>query len=606
MTESGHNLSTERLHRLLETASLQEVAGSLCTLMNGDACVIWKPSRALADQIPSQCTEQMGHLYPYNSNFGIKEAIQHAGIPIELSQDTTGRFYRSESQRTFENDFLSKDAASPSDSFMRSHNLRKVCLARFKMPDSAKGDFVISLYRKSGSPDFSEEDSIRLAELARFLPKLYERLVASQLKSAIVKVNEILRSRCSDLDEAATPLGHLCKELAAFFNFHEISVFMRTHTSAVDRYHLKASTLPHSQIPKKEYRADVEDGLTGYTLAKRQLIWFHDLHSFAHPQRRAYVEKLYPGIKWSDGAAFGKLAKERFGLAQNDLRPTLPFLSVPVFGGTGNLSGVIRASLGANPFHFLQDQRDAFQIIANEIGRWWDSTRELDTNAVVTHQLRTPVRTAYKRLRQLTRLMPSQWNEAACKRLEEVAGMVRKARSVANTMDAIGQIVLGETVRAKCKVVTASDAKKAAIEAALNVRVMSEDEMKLDFTIEPDDWGESSLLWEDEFAQQCLDAVISNAFKYSAVGERVIIGSEETGQHFIIRVANTGRYVIRPEDVENCKKKDWRGPQADDQIGRGLGLWIADHWMRAQGGKLHICPTSKSGETKIELWFARK
>ena len=606
MTAQSQSLSADQIHQLLETASLSDVPASICKLMKGDACVIWKPSRALADQLPSQSADQMGHLYPYSSNFGIKEAIQHAGIPIGLSQDTTGRFYRSYDQRTFENDFLSKDVDSPCDTFMRSRNLKKVCLARFKMPDSSKGDFIVSAYRRDDSSDFLDEDSIRLEELANFLPKLYQRLVASQLKSAILKVNEILRSRCSDLEAAAKPLVDLCKELAAFFNFQEISVFMRTHTSAVDRYHLIASTLSRSEIPKTVYRADAGDGLTGYTLAKKKLIWFHDLHSFEHLQRQALIEKLYPGIKWTDGAAFGRLAKQRFGLTEKDLHPPLSFVAVPVLGSSGNISGAIRASLGVNPFHFLQEQVDAFQIIANEIGRWWDSTRELETNAVITHQLRTPIETAEKRLRKLTLLTPPQWNATACKRLEEVSGMVSKAKSVANTIDAFGQIVSGEPVRVECRMVTANEARKAAIEAALNAKLWSEDDSRLDFTIEHDNWGDGRLLWEDKFAQQCLDAVISNAFKYSGVGERVIIASEEIGNHFAIRVANTGRHVIRQEDVENCKKKDWRGPLVHEQDGRGLGLWIADHWMRAQGGSLHIYPTSKYGETKIELWFARK
>lgn len=568
--------------------------------------MIWKPSRSLADQFPLQCTEQMGHLHPYNSNFEIKEAIQHAGIPIGLSEDTTGRFYRSNKQCDFENDFLSRDPKSPSDAFMRSRRINKVCLARFKMRDSLNGDFIVSVYRQKDDEDFKEDDSRRLEELAKFLPTLYQRLVASQLKSTIVKANEILRSRCSDLEMAAIPLNELCKELEDFFNFHEVSIFMRMHTTTIDKYHLIASTLPRSEMRKKVYRADAKDGLTGYILEKKDLIWFHDLHSFENPQRREKIETLYPGITWSDGADSVRLAKQRFGLADEDLPPPLSFIGVPVVGGNGNISGAIRASLGANPFHFLQEQVDAFQIIANEIGRWWDSTRELETNAVVTHQLRTPIRTAYKRLRQLSQLLPEQWNSAACKRLEEVAGEVSKARRVTNTMDSFGKIVSGEAVVARCVGVTARDARKSVIESALNVQTASEDQMNINFILEPSDWGETKFLWDEKYAHQCFDALIDNAFKYSEIEETVIIGCKRTTNYLIVSVTNTGRHIIRHEEVESCKRKDWRGSQTEGEIGRGLGLWITDHWMRAQNGRLNILPTTKSGETTIELWFERK
>jgi signal transduction histidine kinase len=798
-----HALPAESIHRLLGTKSLAEVPASICSLTKGDACVIWKPSRTLAEQSPPNCDTTVGRLYPYSSNFGSKEAIQHAGIALEIEQDTTGRFYRSGDHRSFDNDFRTKDCYSPSDNFVKAHNLQKVCLARFKMPDASKGDFVVSVYRQSNSADFSEEDSVYLEELSKFLPELYQRLVASQLQSAIVNVNGILRPRCSDAQQAEKPLQDLCQKLAELFHFREISIFMQSRISVGEDYSLVASTFPLELIPKNKYRASTEDGITGYCLKTKKLIWFHDLHNFQHPQRRIQIEKLFPGIQWSDGAAFGKLAKEMFGLAETDLNPPLPFVGVPVLGGDGNVLGLLRASLGANPFHFLQDQVDAFEIIAKEIGRWWDSmlygveqqrrgevwkaldqtirtqhdafnnakdiekliaatvqsiveqpkfslatfrrgntecnlrveafalqepitklgrvipplgsllplaasklpkpdtaqgffvgkisrtadeiasagsteevktfhamsrvlscpvyfmgrlygvldvgfaseldfkigqerieqfvrlaarqlalfvrisesvaeaqaaiAKELRTNSVVTHQLRTPIETAYKTLRKLVLLKPAQWTETACKRLEETAGMVGKARSVTHTIDAFGKIVAAEQVEAHCKFVSANDAKKAVIEAALNVRAVSAEQMELEFKIEPEGWGMIELLWDDELAQQCLDAVISNAFKYSGVGELVAIFGEKQANHFIIRVVNTGPYIIRFEDLENCKKMDWRGPLARKQEGRGLGLWIVDHWMRAQGGKLEVYPTSKStNETRIELWFARQ
>ena len=274
--------------------------------MSGDACVIWKPSRTLSNSQRQNAIALSYRLYPYSSNFGSKQAIQHAGIPMGITKDTTGHFYQSGKDCYSKTTFPLKMQDSPSDLFMRVQNLKKVCLSRFKMPDSPKGDFVVAVYRQVDSEDFSENDSGRLRELAGFLPMLYQRLVASQLRLAIVKVNEILRPRCSNLKSAELPLANLCKELAVFFSSREISVFMCEGAPGVDEYRLYSSTLLRSEIPKHTYRADKNDGLTGYVLKTGKSVWFHDLHNFdperpGHLERRLQIECRYPGVTWTDG-----------------------------------------------------------------------------------------------------------------------------------------------------------------------------------------------------------------------------------------------------------------------------------------------------------------
>jgi len=130
--------------------------------------------------------------------------------------------------------------------------------------------------------------------------------------------------------------------------------------------------------------------------------------------------------------------------------------------------------------------------------------------------------------------------------------------------------------------------------------------MNLTFRLEPDDWGKHLLQWEEDLAEQCLDAVISNAFKYSAMGEEIRIIGTSVGSYYSIKVINVGKYVIREEDVDKCKEQGWRSPQAYDQEGVGIGLWIANQWMIAQGGELKVHATNRAQETQIELKFAAR
>jgi len=798
------NLEVAAIHKLLDTKYLASVPSVICELMDSDACVLWKPSRSLTKSSDTKHTSNIGRLYPYSSNFEGRGALQHACISMDFVKDTTGRFYSENIPFTIENDFLAKDKGSASDKFMRNLDLGKLCAARFTMPDGAEGNFVVSVYRKLGSEDFSVDSARRLHLLAEFLPKLYQRLIASELKSAIIKVNEVLRPEYPEPEKAQLLLQKLCHELAFCFNFHEISIILQNSTSRKESYDLVASTLPLADFTKLSYRASEEDGLTGYILAKKRIIWFHDLHNFEHPGRRAQIEAMFPGIKWTDGAALSRLTKKIAGFPEFDSNLPFPFVGVPILGEGEKAIGVIRASCGINPFHFLDGQVEVFSLIAQEVGRWWNSIlfvtehrrraqiwkaldniitkqhdifkgtenidgliaatvqsivehpgfslaafrqgenesnlkisafsigvpyhadqsdrsrfhknnplplnghfergleigknislvpicrdattivtqgtreeaeafhgmarllsqpvciksklfgvldvgfkneidyftgkerieqfveliamqlalfariaasvaeaeaflkKEKDTFSVVTHQLRTPIFTAHQWLKNLNAIPTNLWSENATRKLLETTGMVGKAKRVTETIDAIGHIATGGSVKVQCQFVKANEARKLVIEVARNALSDCEEEMKCSFKVEPLDWGTGRFLWKDHIAGQCLDAVISNAFKYSGIGEMVLITIAEVEVHFIIRVINIGPYSIRAEDVENCKRKEWRGHQAHDQQGRGIGLWITDEWMKAQGGELKVYPTSKLGETQIELRFLRK
>ncbi|MEQ1830453.1 MAG: hypothetical protein ABL921_31130, partial [Pirellula sp.] len=634
---------------------------------------------------------------------------------------------------------------------------------------------------------------------------LYRQLVAPQLRQAVLIVNGILSARCRGMEEARASLSKLCTELGDHFSTREVSVFLRDNIPNHAQYSLVASTLSESEISRKRYGADPGDGLTGYVLARKSTIWFHDLHNFRDPQRLKLITDRYPGMTWSDGAEFGKLAKTIFGLSDSDLNPPLPFIGVPVVGEQGDVLGAIRASLGTNPFYFLSAQIETFEIIAREIGRWWESImhgaehmrradvwealnktiikqhdalkstndiqelieqtvlsiseqpgfdlavfrrgadqstlklvslhlspresvrvsgrdlpkkndlfplgisdlkvpdransfyvekiertseqlsgdssgpeqttfaglarviscpvfierrlygvldvgfqsegdfsnarqrieqfvelvarqvalfvrtaesvaevqaaqdNELRTYAIVTHQLKTPLFTATRRLRGLGLVPADKWNANNTRTLAEVSGMVRKARSVTNSIEIFGAMVARQPIKTHPSSAKPESAWTLSLEVARNTRCLSDPRLQVAFQLgEKESWGQGQFRWSASLAEQCLDAVIHNGFKYSAPNETVEITGAFAGSFFVVSVINQGPYRIAVSETDKCKQQGWRGAKAQERDGVGLGLWIADYLMTAQGGELRVHPTTSAGETKIELCFLAK
>ncbi len=799
-SSASKSLLFRSLSRLFNVDDISLVPQVLCDLLNADKCVVWKPSRETAEAERDGRPRRSGRLYPYSSNFDRESAVQHAGISLEAKLDITGRFYSSGKPNTFDNNFRIKDRSSPSEPFMAQHHLQRVCLATFRLTGMADGTFVVALYRTKDQPLFRIGDAARLEEIATFLPRLYQQLVSPQLKEAVEIANHNLRKRFRKLDEAKGSLDEVCAALGRLFRAREVSVFLCERSENSNVFKLAGRTVA---LQRKEYRANEKDGLTGYILAKKCTVWFHDLYSFQDIGRRKLIEARYPGITWSDGAEFGRLAKEILGLpSSRQANPPLPFVGVPIFGEHEVVLGVIRASFGTNPFYFLGAQIQMFEIIAREIGRWWeasldeatqfrraevwealnktvikqhetlkssDDTRklidetvrsivqqhgfdlaafrrggggnelrllslamsereavrrvgarvpaieelvpirpslleapdhritfhvgridrtaeeiletgsereqatfaglsrvlsrpvfvgstlygvldvgfqseadyssgktrvdqfvdliarqfalfvrmaeslaeaqaakvnELRNYKVVTHQLRTPLLPAAKRLRLLGATAPENWTPDHKQFFAEVAGMVRKAHHVASLIEVFGKLVANEAIESTLSSAEPASAWTLVVEVTRNARILVDPRAQVSADVgKRDRWGVGTLIWDVRFAEQCIDAVVSNAFKYSAPKEKIEIDGFVRRGQFVISLVNHGPYIIAPRDVESTKKKDWRGKKARERDGAGLGLWIADELMKAQKGQLIVYPTTPALETKIELCF---
>jgi signal transduction histidine kinase len=82
-------------------------------------------------------------------------------------------------------------------------------------------------------------------------------------------------------------------------------------------------------------------------------------------------------------------------------------------------------------------------------------------------------------------------------------------------------------------------------------------------------------------------AVLDNALKYAAPGSPVDLGVTFDGEGCTFTVTDNGPGI--PEaDVANVKERFYRGSNSTAVPGAGVGLFLAEQWIAAQGGTLSV------------------
>ncbi len=99
---------------------------------------------------------------------------------------------------------------------------------------------------------------------------------------------------------------------------------------------------------------------------------------------------------------------------------------------------------------------------------------------------------------------------------------------------------------------------------------------------------------------QIIENLINNARKY-AKNQAVYIRTECSDKKYFIYVKDTGT-GIPPEDVPFILQKFYRGKNAGDQPGSGLGLFIVNYLVEAMGGEVEI----HNSEQGLEVIFSLK
>lgn len=92
------------------------------------------------------------------------------------------------------------------------------------------------------------------------------------------------------------------------------------------------------------------------------------------------------------------------------------------------------------------------------------------------------------------------------------------------------------------------------------------------------------LLYFDKLRlQQVLDNIINNSYKYA--GTQVVVSFTESAEGIMIRIRDFGQGIAE-EELALIKEKFYRGSNTEGKSGSGLGLYLADNFMKQMNGEM--------------------
>jgi signal transduction histidine kinase len=265
--------------------------------------------------------------------------------------------------------------------FQEATGIKTMCAVPITFMDGEKG--TVNLYRNVPRP-FSPDEIRVVEQLASLVPALYERLRDKVSLSLISSVDDIIndaeqRSRkvLLPLEEIKTVCGSVCARIAATFHNIEASLFLHVDIETKDSYELMATTW-QGRFKKKIYRANDQEGITGWVLWHGTAIKIFDLVNFDSDKNE--IRKRYPDVTWRDSLDIKTSARELLNLTDEANLPPLSFMAAPVLIGDDVL-GVIRCCTAkGGPYYFDDRDLELLMLVAAQVGRFannWLTRREM-------------------------------------------------------------------------------------------------------------------------------------------------------------------------------------------------------------------------------------
>jgi two-component system sensor histidine kinase BaeS len=109
----------------------------------------------------------------------------------------------------------------------------------------------------------------------------------------------------------------------------------------------------------------------------------------------------------------------------------------------------------------------------------------------------------------------------------------------------------------------------------------------------------AQILGDPRWLHQVITNLLTNALQFTPAGGVVTIAAGPTGAHAVLTVTDTG-IGIPADELPRIFDRFWRGRQAAQISGSGIGLFVAAELTRAHGGRLSV--TSQPGHgTQLTL-----
>ena len=379
LPQASQTQEVDSISRLVNTALRQEKLSGLSHLLkeiaeavNAQACILWEvtPYTNLNKPLISGRLYVLAEWFKHGKTF-----VQH-DMPIIGSANGWAIINREPVNISSIEEDVRTYKHSPA---ITGAGLRYMCAVPIFLSSNDVPNAAVSVYRTDPHA-FTDADCALVERMSALIPPLYRAIQHRVSRSLIYEVNEVLnKTELSELKEGQLDFEKVKKGLQKIvtrvsetFQCVEASIFLGTRASLGLEFQLVATTLREWSLYKKEiYKADKEEGITGWVLTTNKAIKIVDLANFE--QDKASLRKDYPGIIWRDSLDIKRSVRAILNLRSVAELPPLSFMAVPISRGN-KVFGVIRCCTAKQgPYFFGTRELTLLKFVATQISRFWSN-----------------------------------------------------------------------------------------------------------------------------------------------------------------------------------------------------------------------------------------
>lgn len=240
---------------------------------------------------------------------------------------------------------------------------------------------ALTLYRSGDEPNFNDDQAATLRDYSNIIPDLYTSLrekVSFKLEAAVFVLLGALEKQDCQLNDVEKCYDQVCERIAKTFPAIEVSIFLEDYLDEPGEFKLRGSQA-RKYIEKTTYRADKDDGFTGWILVHTRSIRIFRQQDFERDKK--YIQTEYAELEFKDSMKLGEHIREYLNLGPDEPLPTISTMAAPILGKDKPI-GVIRCTGTGKPHNYYFGRPDIklLELVASRIAFSW--TRFMNQQAM--------------------------------------------------------------------------------------------------------------------------------------------------------------------------------------------------------------------------------
>ena len=228
-----------------------------------------------------------------------------------------------------------------------------------------------------------------------------------------------------------------------------------------------------------------------------------------------------------------------------------------------------------------------------ELNEAFDKERQLNEIksrfvSMASHEFRTPLSTILSSASLLAKYTQTDEQEKRDRHIVKIKSSVKNLNDILEDFLSLGKLEEGKVQSQTCEL----NLQECLLDTIDELKSL----LKKDQHIEHFYSGASIIYSDKKLVRNIIINLVSNAIKFSDEGDKITISAEVDAEKAVVVIKDEG-IGIGQEDQEHLFSSFFRGANATNIQGTGLGLHIVQRYAGLLGGSVHLASQLNDGTT---------